>query len=304
VLVAVGRKQELMTSPGQMDDRIKRIVPRNNESVNGYWICDVGRMSYERREAAPRLVRAQQPVGTDADWDTAVQTSADRLKEAAAKGRAAAIVSPRLPTETLWALRELFAGLGDVTVGVRRLDRGKDDALLIRADKGANSLGAAWVFGEGADEASVLDAVAAGKVDVLVVTGDPLDPEDTAQLSSDARAKLSELIYVGPFVDATSEHATLALPSAAWAEESGTFVNFEGRIQRVERAHRPRGDTRPGWRVAAELAIAAGQDTPPWQSSREVLETMAQSLGPYAGLTEDGIGLLGVRRAATATAGA
>jgi NADH-quinone oxidoreductase subunit G len=304
VMVAVGRKQEMMTSPGQLDDRIKRIVPRNNVRVNGYWMCDEGRMSYERREAAPRLVRAQQPAGTDADWDAAVRNSADRLKAAAAKGRAAAIVSPRLPTETLWALRELFLGLGDVRVGVRRLTRGEDDALLIRADKGANSQGAAWVFGEAADEDSVLDAVSAGEVDALVVTGDPLDPEDTAQLSADARDKLNDLIYVGPFVDATAEHATLALPSAAWAEESGTFVNFEGRIQRVDRAHRPRGDTRPGWRVAAELAIAVGQDTPPWQTSADVLEAMAESLEPYAGLTENEIGLLGVRRDAPATAGA
>ena len=39
VMVAVGNKQELMTSPGQMDDGIKRVVPRVNEEVNGHWIA-------------------------------------------------------------------------------------------------------------------------------------------------------------------------------------------------------------------------------------------------------------------------
>ena len=55
VLVAVGQQQAMMTTSGQLDDRIKRIVPRPNEEVHGHWICDEGRLSYKRINA-PRTI--------------------------------------------------------------------------------------------------------------------------------------------------------------------------------------------------------------------------------------------------------
>jgi NADH dehydrogenase/NADH:ubiquinone oxidoreductase subunit G len=69
VLVSTGQQQSQMTFAEQIDDRIKRIVPRFNEAVNGHWMCDVGRLSYQRLDAAPRLVQAEAPAGTRCEWD-------------------------------------------------------------------------------------------------------------------------------------------------------------------------------------------------------------------------------------------
>ena len=58
---------------------------------------------------------------------------------------------------------------------MRTLVRGKDDDLLIRADKGANSDGRGvdlWRAGDA--EASVIDAVTAGEIDTLLIAGDAL----------------------------------------------------------------------------------------------------------------------------------
>ena len=63
-------KQELMTTVGQLDDRIKRVVPRVNEAVNGHWMCDEGRLSYQRVEDAARLRTAESPVGSRASIGT------------------------------------------------------------------------------------------------------------------------------------------------------------------------------------------------------------------------------------------
>jgi predicted molibdopterin-dependent oxidoreductase YjgC len=60
--------------------------------------------------------------------------------------------------------------------------------------------------------------------------------------------------HEGPLV----AYADVVLPVSSWAEEDGTFVNAQGLAQRSERAIAPQGQSRPGWRVLAELAIALG----------------------------------------------
>jgi len=300
VIVATGNQQVAMTTRGQLDDRIKRIVPRVNESVNGHWICDEGRLSYERLDAATRLSTAQDSADRKLEWDAAVKRMADALGTAAREGKAAAILSPRLTSETLYAWKRLFDALGGVKVGVRRLTRGADDELLIRADRGANSTGAAWIFGDRADESSVLDAVGRGEIHTLLIAGDSLDPDDTVVLDAARRAKLEHVIYAGPFLDAAARQATLLLPTAAWAEEDGTMVNFEGRIQRVRRSRVPRGEGRPGWRVAADVAGVAELEWPEWTDANEVLNSLSASVAPYSAITEEKIGLLGIAGAASA----
>jgi NADH-quinone oxidoreductase subunit G len=300
VVVAVGRQGEMWTTRGQFDDRIKRIVPRANEDVNRWWICDEGRLSYRRVELAERLLAAGLAPGGEPGWEPAVAAAAASLAEAARAGRAAALLSPRLTTETMFAWRRLFEELGGVRVGVTRLVRGKDDGLLIRADKGANSRGAEWIFGPAAEAPAVLEAASRGELDALLVAGDVLDPEDTARIDG-LQSKVRHRIYVGPFLDAAAREASILLPAAAWAEEEGSYASFEGRIQWVRRCHLPRGEGRPGWRVAVDLARQAGVALPAWASAREVLAALAEQVGPYAGLSAERIGLLGVR-AATAHA--
>jgi len=226
---------------------------------------------------------------------------ADQLKSAAAAGRAAAIFSPRLVSETYFAWRKLFDEMGEVRVGVHSLARGENDELLVRADKGANAQGAAWVLGDGADARAILDQVAGGQIDTLLVFGDPLDPEDTPILGDEHRAKLGRLIYVGSFLDATARHASLSLPAAAWAEEDGSFVNFEGRVQWTRRARLSRGEGRPGWRVAADVAEKAGVELPGWTSTADVMKTMAENVAEFGGLTDERLGLLGAAPRAAAT---
>jgi len=304
VMVSVGKQQELMTTTGQFDDRIKRVVPRVNEAVNGHWMCDEGRLSYRRELAAGRVATAQAPAGSELDWHEATRQAAGWLKTAALAGRAAAIFSTRLVSETYFAWHKLFTGLGRVRIGVHGILRGEDDNLLIRADKGANSRGAEWILGQTEDSQAILEAAGRGEIDTLLVFGDALDPEDTRAIDEGTRGKVEHLIYVGPFLDATARAASLLLPAAAWSETAGSLVNFEGRVQWIRRCHRPRGEGRPGWRIAADLAQHAAVELPDWSSTADVLQSLADSVEPFRGMTESRLGLLGIsaepRTAATA----
>ena len=283
---------------------IRRLVPRVNMDVNQWWMCDEGRLSFRTIQQAERAAKAEAPAGAAVEYEDAVAKAGALLRQAAAAGRAAAVVSPRSTSETLFAWRETFAGAGDVTVGVQRLRRGADDALLIRADKGANSTGAAWVFGEHATVDRVLDAVKQGKVDVLVVVGDPLDPADSFDLPADLAGAVRDVVYVGALVGGAARRASVVLPAAAWGEEDGSMANDQGRVQWLRRAHLPRCEARPGWRVAADVAEAGGHVLGPWGSTSEVLASLAGSVPEYSGLDVDAIGMLGVLGKVRAAAGA
>ena len=142
--------------------------------------------------------------------------------------------------------------------------------------------------------------VDSGDIDTLLVFGDALDPEDTVGLDSERLAKLKNVIYVGPFMDETARQASIVLPAAGWAEEDGSFVNFEDRVQWTRRCHLPRGEGRPGWRVAADVAAEAGIELPAWSSAADVLDSMAGEIDRFRGLSASGLGLLGNAASAAA----
>jgi len=93
-------------------------------------------------------------------------------------------------------------------------------------------------------------------------------------------------------------------PDAVETSLGAADLDREGRVQLVRRCHRPRGEGRPGWRIAADVARAAGVELPPWGSTGEVLETIAAEVGAFSGLTEENVGLLGRRSGQEAAAGA
>jgi len=248
------------------------------------------------------LAGPEAPAGTRVDYEAAIREAAGAI--AADGARVGVVVSPRATSETMFAWRRLAEGLGGARVGVHRLERGEDDHLLIRRDRGANSTGARWIFGEGAGDAgAVVEAARRGEVDVLLVVGDVLDPDDVPPVPADVAARLRALVYVGPFLDAAAQLASVRIPAGAWTEEDGSVVNFEGRIQLVRRARPPRSEIRPGWRVAADLAEAVHVAMPGWASAADVLRDLAAAVPAFDGATPETIGLLGRPTRSAAPAG-
>jgi NADH dehydrogenase/NADH:ubiquinone oxidoreductase subunit G len=228
-------------------------------------------------------------------WEDAIAKAAGILR---GKGKVALSLSPRLTCEDLFAWR-LLAEAVSAQVSVRRIVRGEDDSLLLRADKGGNSRGAAWILGQAALDRSLTDAVRAGALEVLLVVGDPLDPADTPSLP--AGAAVGRVIFVGPHEAGAAEAAHVALPTAAWAEEDGTVVNFQGHLQRVQRAHLPHGEGRPGWRVVRDLAEAAALTLPGWAAASEVFASASAAVPELSGLAHADVGILGVRAGGVST---
>jgi NADH-quinone oxidoreductase subunit G len=94
-------------------NEVIRVVPRENESINESWISDRDRFSYTSVGAEQRI---SQPMLRDngelraVDWETALNTAANRLADAG--GSIAALVSPQATLEEHYLAQKLLRGLG------------------------------------------------------------------------------------------------------------------------------------------------------------------------------------------------
>ena len=70
------------------------------------------------------------------------------------------------------------------------------------------------------------------------------------------------VIYIGHHGDSSIYRANVVLPSPAYTEKSGTYVNLEGRVQRTEEAVPPLGQAKKGWEILLSIARAFGIQLP------------------------------------------
>src|SRR5690606_21937166 len=140
-------------------------------------MCDEGRLSYKRYQGEGRLL---QPVARDGeqwavrDWETALTTVTDRLRDAgAAQGptAVAAVISAQSTNEEIFLADRLFRGQLKGQVGGLSwspADASRDD-FLIDADKNPNTAGLQVLGLAGAGIEAVLAAARSGSVRVLVL---------------------------------------------------------------------------------------------------------------------------------------
>jgi len=242
--------------------KVFRVKPRRNDEVNKTWLCDPGRFLFHGYQAERYLGGPLLSSGGTAQpspWNEALDAAADLLRKAGRDLRV--IASPDLSCEELYLLRLLTERLGTTVFGWHPAPAGEwgvlQDDLLLRRDKHPNSAGAELLGYAKRDEGAALAAlpaeIAAGRIRHLLVVGHDLDAHVTAL------GKLETLVLVHWNRTAMAGAATVFLPGAAWYEKAGTFVNFQGRLQRFEACFAPTGG-KPEWFILLELLVRLGHD--------------------------------------------
>ncbi|OYV24866.1 MAG: hypothetical protein B7W99_00045 [Rhodospirillales bacterium 20-58-10] len=80
-----------------------------------------------------------------------------------------------------------------------------------------------------------------------------------------------------------AKHADLVLSVSSFAESDGTFINFEGRIQRFFKGIFRTDDAPQSWALLRDAGVAAGHIEPTtWASHRELLTFMGTALPDLA----------------------
>jgi NADH-quinone oxidoreductase subunit G len=78
-------------------------------------------------------------------------------------------------------------------------------------------------------------------------------------------------------------NASVILPSAVFAETSGTWVNVEGRWQSVAGVSKPAGEARPAWKILRVLGNLLGLAGFEYVSSEDVRDELRHELDTYKG---------------------
>jgi NADH-quinone oxidoreductase subunit G len=258
-----------------------RYRPRECAAVNEEWMCDQGRKTYkpfnEARVLEARVGRKGQGERASGRAE-AVTAGASALKQHAAKGTLAMLVSPLASLEDALAaclVAKEALSLDELYLGGRP-DGGHDD-FLKNADENPNRKGielAAKAFGLHLHPfAELSPAILSGAVKALWAIG--VEVPDPAQAPALGRldACVVQAVNHGPVADL----ATVLLPASPCAESDGTFVNFQGLAQRFELAWHPRGQAAPHWALCAELSRALGLSYR-WSSAREVFGDLGKRI--------------------------
>jgi NADH-quinone oxidoreductase subunit G len=106
----------------------------------------------------------------------------------------------------------------------------------------------------GKDMVGILEGAGKGEIDFVYLLG--ADEFDTSKLGK------AFVVYQGTHGDAGAHRADVILPGAAYTEQSGTYVNTEGRVQSAKRSTFPPRDGREDWAILRALSDVLGKKLP------------------------------------------
>ncbi|HRC54356.1 MAG TPA: 2Fe-2S iron-sulfur cluster-binding protein [Kofleriaceae bacterium] len=267
------------------NERAWRLIPRHNDDVNQYWMCDDGRFTY--RDLREERLAVATVGGLPSGWDRALARAGERLAAVLKQSSSLGVVlSATHSNEDNFALAMLAKawGAGRIFLGARAAVPERADDKLRDADVNPNTAGVNAIakalgltLGSGAD---LEEAVNAGAVHAVVVLGDALG------VSEQALARLAEIevIAIASHERGVVKQAKVALPVAAWAELAGTVTNRKGLVQRMHAAFPPPGQAIPGWEAVVRLAGATGVKFS-WTHAREVFKDMTGKVSELSGHT-------------------
>jgi NADH-quinone oxidoreductase subunit G len=273
------------------DDVVVRLRPRPNLEVNRHFMCDYGRLNYRwlnrgDRIEAPLVRDGGRHIATD--WDTAL----DRLGQVVrgASGSAVILASGRASVESLGLVRRLVdrpqvAAAIQVPLGEEAPLAGIHN-LALRRERAPNLAGATLLGYDTLWEAALRAVPAAG---LVVVLDADLTPADEAALA----AAPGVVVLLGTLDTDALPNAELVLPVTTMAEENGTYVNRDRRIQRYHQARSQPGMARPAWWIAGEVLAGPGPSADAPATAEEAFALVGAAWPVFGGLTYADLGFTG-----------
>lgn len=142
----------------------------------------------------------------------------------------------------------------------------------------------------GADLDAMLQLCIGGRMGTLYIAGtDPMVSYPDRAFVQRALAAADLLIVQDAFLTDTAGMAEVVLPAAGYGEESGTFTNNEGRLQKVRKFRELVFEARGNLEIFDFVAALRNQVLQP-SAQGEVFNEIARLVPAYQGLTQDGLG--------------
>lgn len=204
------------------DDQIFRFRPRVNKAVNGWFMCDEGRLSY-KNEGENRFYR---PLinGTEAEVNNALTRAFKLLTKQ--KKNILFVLDPNLSLEEMQNAKSLAKILTANVTGYapQYIDESFGDDYLRKSDKSANK--AAFKELEINEDEEIFKGLVK-EAGALVILNNNYFDDKLEMLEG------KEVISFFSHKNETISKSDIAIPIASFYEKSGTYINFEGIKQRV-----------------------------------------------------------------------
>ncbi|MYD79813.1 MAG: NADH-quinone oxidoreductase subunit NuoG [Gammaproteobacteria bacterium] len=194
-----------------------------------------------------------------------------------ASGFAASVASALNAAERPLVIAGCSLGSGALLQSASRiaqsLNRSGNDSRLILVPKEANTMGVA-LLGGGLTMPQALELMSSGTTAIL------LENDLYRRANSEAVDRALEggnCIALDSIENPTIGKSKFAFPAATYAEQTGTFVNYETRAQRFFQVFEPLDEIQPSWKWLSQLATAGGQDEASWESFEALASKCADS---------------------------
>ena len=130
-------------------------------------------------------------------------------------------------------------------------------------------------------------AMMIGNLRALYIAGE--DILKTSPEAEEYRRKLDRCDFVvlqEIALSETTRYADVVLPGVSFAEKTGTFTSTERRVQMVQQAIMPIGDSRADWQIFADLGKRLGFG---WEyaSTAQIMSEIAALIPVYGGITHE-----------------
>lgn len=134
---------------------------------------------------------------------------------------------------------------------------------------------------QGMNAVEMINGIKSGKITSLYIMGD--DPVGSDPSLKAAFEKLEFLVVQDIFMTETAKLAHVVLPAASSTEKTGTFTNLERRLQQLNKAEEPVGESRPDWEIIREIAGKMGSPMP-FTSDGDIMKEIRSEVPLYADL--------------------
>jgi formate dehydrogenase major subunit len=138
---------------------------------------------------------------------------------------------------------------------------------------------------KGLDNRGMITAIHEGKLKALYIKGeDTITSDANANDAGEALRKLDFFIVQDIMFSETAKYADLVLPASPSLEKDGTFTSTERRIQRINKALDPLGNSKPDWEILQLIANRLGAG---WKYTHpsEIMHECAKLSPMFAGVT-------------------
>jgi len=273
-------------------NQIFRLTARENQDVNGYFMCDIGRYGFHRFEEIERVIQPMVRNGQSfdvLDWDEVIQKTAELIEKS--KDKTAGIVSPFHTNESNYLLGLMMKD----TLGFLPPITGEEitypTGFRISADRSPNLRGMKDICGELVEDFTSI--IKTRDICGLFVLDDGVDRELDDNWK-DILAKMDFVIVQSYAMTELAKSAHIVLPGLAPFEREGTITNDKGRIQWLRPSLATKGDSKPDWEILMLVINALDKESEHFTGLGEVIKKMSEQFSSYSEVSLFKIGTQGM----------